>query len=52
MKNKKQVTANDVAELAGVSPSTVSRVISNNPKISEPTKKKVLECMEESGILS
>lgn len=49
MKNKKQVTANDVAELAGVSPSTVSRVISNNPKISEPTKKKVLECMEELG---
>ena len=49
MKKSKQVTANDVAKLAGVSPSTVSRVISNNPKISEPTKMKVSKCMEELG---
>lgn len=46
---KKQVTANDVAKMAGVSPSTVSRVISNNPRISEPTRRKVLKCMEELG---
>ncbi|QQY79991.1 LacI family transcriptional regulator [Keratinibaculum paraultunense] len=49
MDKKKQVTANDVAKMAGVSPSTVSRVISNNPRISEPTRRKVLKCMEELG---
>ncbi|NLV76891.1 MAG: LacI family transcriptional regulator [Tissierellia bacterium] len=49
MEKKKQVTANDVAKMAGVSPSTVSRVISNNPRISEPTRRKVLKCMEELG---
>lgn len=42
-------TLADVAKLAGVSPSTVSRVIANNPKISENTKKKVLKCMKEIG---
>ncbi|WP_425447879.1 LacI family DNA-binding transcriptional regulator [Dethiothermospora halolimnae] len=47
MKKGKQVTASDVAQLAGVSISTVSRVISNNPKISEPTRLKVLECMDK-----
>jgi len=49
LEKKKQVTANDVAKMAGVSPSTVSRVISNNPRISEPTRRKVLKCMEELG---
>ena len=49
MKRNKQVTADDVAKLAGVSPSTVSRVISNNPRISEATRKKVLKCMDELG---
>lgn len=38
-----------MAKKAGVSPSTVSRVISNNPKISRPTRNKVLKCMEELG---
>ncbi len=49
MKKSKQVTANDVAKLAGVSSSTVSRVISDNPKISKATKTKVLKCMDELG---
>ncbi|NMA87532.1 MAG: LacI family transcriptional regulator, partial [Tissierellia bacterium] len=49
MKKNKNITANDVAKLAGVSPSTVSRVISNNPKISKATRKKVLDCMNELG---
>ncbi|RBP46693.1 LacI family DNA-binding transcriptional regulator [Garciella nitratireducens] len=49
MKKAKQITANDVARLAGVSTSTVSRVISNNPKISKSTRMKVLKCMEELG---
>ncbi len=46
---KNQVTISDVAKLAGVSPSTVSRVISNSPKISEATKDKVLKHMKELG---
>jgi len=41
------VTIRDVAELAKVSPSTVSRVIHNNPKISDDTKKIVNKAMEE-----
>lgn len=45
----KTATINDVARKAGVSASTVSRVLSNNPKISAPTREKVLKCMEELG---
>lgn len=40
------VTIKDVAKLAGVSPSTVSRVIADNPKISNKTKAIVFEAME------
>ena len=35
------VTIKDVAALAGVSPSTVSRTCKNNPSISAETKEKV-----------
>lgn len=37
----------DVAKLAGVSPSTVSRVIADSSRISMPTKLKVQKAMEE-----
>ena len=43
------VTIKEVAKLAKVAPSTVSRVISNNPRISEATKRKVKKVMEELG---
>ncbi len=40
------ITIKDVAKIANVSPSTVSRVISNNPKISDETKIRVNAAME------
>lgn len=43
------VTIKDVATLAGVSPSTVSRTCKNNPSISKTTKEKVRRAMEELG---
>jgi DNA-binding LacI/PurR family transcriptional regulator len=47
--NSLSVTIKDVAKRANVSPSTVSRVISNSHEISEKTKKKVRKVMEELG---
>jgi DNA-binding LacI/PurR family transcriptional regulator len=43
------VTIKDVAREANVAPSTVSRVISDSPRISEQTKRKVRKVMEELG---
>ncbi len=43
------ITIKDVAKAANVSPSTVSRVIADSPRISEKTKKKVRKVMEELG---
>jgi DNA-binding LacI/PurR family transcriptional regulator len=43
------VTIKDVAKAAGVSPSTVSRVISNYARISRKTSAKVKEIMNELG---
>lgn len=41
------VTIKDVAALAGVSPSTVSRVCNDNPSISKETKEKVRQAIAE-----
>lgn len=43
------VTIKDVAKRANVAPSTVSRVISDSPKISDATKRKVQKVMDEMG---
>jgi DNA-binding LacI/PurR family transcriptional regulator len=43
------VTIKDVAALANVAPSTVSRVIADSPRISEETKQKVKKAMEQLG---
>ena len=43
------VTIKDVAVCAGVSPSTVSRVIADHPRISPDTKEKVRAIMSELG---
>lgn len=43
------ITIRDVAKLAGVAPSTVSRVIANSNRISQKTKVKVFQAMEELG---
>lgn len=43
------ITIKDVAKAANVSPSTVSRVIANNPRISEDTKRRVREAMDKLG---
>lgn len=43
------VTIKDVAALAGVSPSTVSRTCKDNPSISKETKEKVRKAMQELG---
>lgn len=43
------VTIKDVAALAGVSSSTVSRTCKTNPSISEETKEKVRRAMAQLG---
>jgi len=43
------VTIKDIAKAAGVSPSTVSRVISNHPRISTSTRNKIKQIMAEMG---
>jgi hypothetical protein len=39
-------TLKEVAELAGVSVSTASLALNHNPRIKEPTRKKVLACAQ------
>ncbi len=43
------VTIKDVAQKAGVSPATVSRVVSNRGSVSEKTRRKVLTAVRELG---
>ena len=43
------ITLKEIAKLAGVSPSTVSRVIRDDKRISEKTKDKVIKYIEQLG---
>lgn len=46
---KKWVTLKDVAKKAGVSYQTVSKVINNKARVSEETKKRIFQAIEELG---
>jgi LacI family transcriptional regulator len=52
IRNSKAVTIRDVASKAGVSVTTVSRVLNGKDDISEPTIQKVLAIVEELGYAS
>jgi LacI family transcriptional regulator len=43
------LTLEDIARLAGVSRSTVSRVVNNRPNVSEEVRKRVLEVIQSTG---
>ncbi len=43
----KSVTSNDIARIAGVSRSTVSRVVNGYPNVPEKTRRKVMEVIEQ-----
>ena len=45
----KRKTMTDIARECGVSQSTVSLVLSNNPRIGEATRAKILQAIERSG---
>ena len=49
MSDNKMINIYDIAKMSGVSIATVSRVMNNNPKVSEKTKAKVMEAIEKSG---
>ena len=51
-KNKKRVTAQDVADLAGVSRGTVDRVLKNRPHVSDSVRDRVMDAIEKTGYLS
>ncbi|WP_209329246.1 LacI family DNA-binding transcriptional regulator [Lunatimonas salinarum] len=49
---KKDITIYDIAENIGVSPTTVSRALSNHPRVKEKTKKKIFEAAQKLGYQS
>ncbi|KAA0546059.1 LacI family transcriptional regulator [Bacillus sp. BGMRC 2118] len=46
-----KITLKEIANLAGVSPSTVSRVINNSKPVKEEIRKRVLDVMKETNYL-
>jgi len=49
MAMKKNATIRDVARMAKVSVATVSRILNNKPDVSEETRQKVMEVIDERG---
>ena len=47
----KKLTILDIAQLAGVGKSTVSRVLTNHPKVKASTREKVERVIQESGFV-
>ena len=47
----KKLTILDIAKLAGVGKSTVSRVLTNDPKVKDSTREKVERVIQESGFV-
>lgn len=45
----KRISIKDIAELSGFSVATVSRVINNNGRFSDETRKKILSVIQETG---
>lgn len=51
MDKKKNFTIYDIAKIVQVSPSTVSRVLTNHPLVKESTRQRILTKMEELGYM-
>ncbi|MCC6565521.1 MAG: LacI family DNA-binding transcriptional regulator, partial [Chloroflexi bacterium] len=49
LNDKRALSLEDIGARAGVSRSTVSRVVNNDPKVSSATRAKVLQVIEEIG---
>lgn len=47
MNAEKQITSFDIADLAGVSQSTVSRALRGNPRVSEETRRRVQQAVDQ-----
>ncbi|MCK6265310.1 trehalose operon repressor TreR [Vibrio sp. ZSDE26] len=47
----KKLTIHDIAKLSGVGKSTVSRVLTNDPKVKPATREKVEKIIQESGYI-
>jgi LacI family transcriptional regulator len=48
---KKLLTSKDIAALAGVSQSTVSRILNDSPLVKEETKKRVLQILSDNNYI-
>ncbi|MEX0882043.1 MAG: LacI family DNA-binding transcriptional regulator, partial [Cyclobacteriaceae bacterium] len=49
---KKEITIYDIASDVGLSPTTVSRALSNHPRVRENTRKKIIESAKSLGYQS